>query len=224
MIVTRRIALRIALIIIFGAVVQAAFFSQLSVLGAAPNSLPVIVVSLGLLGGSLIGAVCGFAMGLLVDSMLFQTLGVSSLVLLWVGYLAGRYREGFEIDRAYVPALIAGGLTLLGSAGFAVLQLMLGVETDVSLLVLREIFVQSLLAILLAFGIYPLLRRILAPALIDYTPRRRRIRIPGLGRRRARRARPARAVTASEGASGRGLPRTRGGHGRRRNRIGGRYA
>ena len=224
MIVTRRVALRIALVILVSAIVQVTFFSQLSLLGAAPNALPVVVVSLGLLGGSLIGAVCGFATGLLIDSMLFQTLGVSSLVLLWVGYLAGRYREGFEVDRAYVPALLAGGLTLLGSAGFAVLQLMLGVETAVSLLVVREIVVQAVLAALLAFGIYPLVRRILAPALIDYAPKPRRLRIPGLRRRRARRAR-ARAVATASAAGGRGMPRTRDSHGgRRRRRAGRRYA
>ena len=222
MIVTRPIAVRIALIILVGVVVQVAFFSKLAVLGAAPNAIPVVVVSLGLLGGGVIGAVCGFATGLLVDSALLQTLGVSSLVLLWVGYLAGRYRESFEIGRAYVPALIAGGLTLLGSAAYGVLQLMLGVETAVSLLVLREIVVQSLLALLLAFAIYPLVRRILAPALIDYAPERRRSRLPRFRRRR----RTARTVTTAEpGRSSRGLPRTRrGGHRQRRARIGGGYA
>ena len=56
-----------------------------------------VVVSLGLLGGGVVGAVCGFVAGLLLDSLLLQTLGVSSLVLLSIGYLAGRYREGVEI-------------------------------------------------------------------------------------------------------------------------------
>ena len=147
MIVTRRIAVRIALIILATVIVQAAFFSQLSLFGAAPNVVPVVVVCLGLLGGGVVGAVCGFATGFLFDSLLLQTLGVSSLVLLSVGYLAGRYRESFEIKDASTPALLAGGFTLLATAGFAALQLMLGVESAVSLLVLREIIVQSLLAI-----------------------------------------------------------------------------
>ena len=60
--------------------------------------LPVVIVSLGLLGGGVVGAVCGFAAGFLLDSVLLQTLGVSSLVLLSIGYLAGRYREGAEIS------------------------------------------------------------------------------------------------------------------------------
>ena len=99
MIVTPRIALRIALIVLVAVILQVSFFSYLALLGATPYVLPVVVVSLGLLGGGVVGAVCGFVAGLLIDSLLLQTLGVSSLVLLSVGYLAGRYREGFEITQ-----------------------------------------------------------------------------------------------------------------------------
>ena len=202
MIVTRRIAVRIALIVLATVIAQAAFFSQLSLFGAAPNVVPVVVVSLGLLGGGVVGAVCGFATGFLSDSLLLQTLGVSSLVLLSVGYLAGRYRESFEIKDAATAPLLAGGLTLFATAGFAALQLMLGVESAVSLLVLREILVQSLLAIGLGFAVYPLIRRVLAPALIDYPPApekqvARRALLPGLRRRRLRRARRAKASALS---------------------------
>jgi rod shape-determining protein MreD len=173
MIVTWRISLRLALILIAAVILQVSFFSLVTVLGAAPDLLPVVVVSLGLLGGGVVGAVCGFATGLLVDSVLLQTLGASSLVLLTIGYLAGRFREGFEITNSLVPPLLAGGFTLLAGFGYAAVQLMLGVETPVSLLVLREIVVQALLAIVLAMPVYPLLRRAVRPALIDTAPSHR---------------------------------------------------
>ena len=99
-----------------------------------------------------VGAVCGFAAGLLMDSLLLQTLGVSSLVLLSVGYLAGRYREGFEIRSGIVPALLAGAFTMVAAAGFAAIELMLGVDAPVSILVVREILVQGLLGGLLGFA------------------------------------------------------------------------
>ena len=57
-------------------ILQVSFFSYLILLGATPNIVPVVVVSLGLLGGGVVGAVCGFAAGLLLDSILLQTLGV----------------------------------------------------------------------------------------------------------------------------------------------------
>jgi rod shape-determining protein MreD len=167
MIVTRRIALRIGLILVLTVLLQISFFSYLSFFGTAPDIVPVVVISLGLLGGGVIGAVCGFATGLLLDSALIETLGVSSLVLLSVGYLAGRYREGAEISNSLIPPLLIGGLTVAAVAGFAAIQVMLGVDTPVSLLVLREIFVKGLLAVLLAIPIYPLLRRALRPALVE---------------------------------------------------------
>ena len=126
-----------------------------------------MVVSLGLLGGAMIGAVCGFVAGLLLDSALLQTLGVSSLVLLGAGYLAGRYRESAEVSNSLIPPLLAGVLTTAAAAGFAAIQLMLGVNTTVSLLVLREVFVQGLLAVILTIPIYPLIRRAMRPALVD---------------------------------------------------------
>lgn len=173
MIVTWRIALRLALIVFAAVILQVSFFSLVPILGATPDLLPVVIVSLGLLGGGVVGAVSGFAAGLLLDSVLLQTLGASSLVLLTIGYLAGRYREGFEITNSLVPPLLAGGFTLLAGAGYAAVQLMLGVETPVSLLILREILVQSLLAIILALPVYPLLRRAVRPALIDTAPSHR---------------------------------------------------
>jgi rod shape-determining protein MreD len=222
MIVTRRIALRIGLILLISVILQLSFFSYLSLLGATPNVIPVVVVSLGLLGGAVTGAVCGFAAGLLLDALLLQTLGVSSIVLLSIGYLAGRYREGFEITNSFVPPLLAGGFTVVGAAGFAAIQLMLGVEAPVSLLFLREILVQGLLAVLFAIPIYPLVRRILAPGLVDYAPARR-ILTPGGRRPRARRtARAARSQASGVRRGRRSRARGQGGHGsRRRGVVGG---
>jgi rod shape-determining protein MreD len=174
-IVTRRIALRIAAILVVAVVVQLSFFSNLSFLGATPDALTVVVAALGLLGGAVVGAVAGFAVGILLDSALLQTLGVSSLALLAAGYLAGRYREGFELSGRARTALVVGGVTLIATAIFAALQIMLGVSTPVSLLVLREIVVKGLLGALLAFGIYPLIRLCLRAALVD-EPRPGRVR------------------------------------------------
>ena len=224
MIVTRPIAVRLGLVVVLAAILQVAFFSQLTILGASPNLIAPVVVSLGLLGGGVVGAVCGFAAGFLLDSVLLQTLGVSSLVLLSIGFLAGRYRESFEITEVWRAPVLAGGFTLLGLMGFAALQLMLGVNSPVSLLVLREILVQSLLAVGLTFAVYPALRRLLAPALIDYTPSPRRDLRPAFVRRRlrARARRRGRTVAGSDATpvvashGSRRVRRVRSGGGRRR--------
>jgi rod shape-determining protein MreD len=174
-IVTRRIALRIALIVLVSVILQLSFFSYLSFFGATPDVLTVVVACLGLLGGAMVGAVVGFAAGILLDSALLQTLGVSSLALIAAGYFAGRYREAFEIPGRMRVALLIGALTLVATTIFAALQIMLGVDTPVSLLVLREIFVKGLLGGVMALGVFPVLRRALRAALVD-EPRPGRLR------------------------------------------------
>ena len=103
MIVTPKIVARLALIILVAVILQVSFFSKITILGDLAQHPSRDRVCLGLLGGAVVGAVCGFAIGFLLDSALLQTLGVSSLVLLAAGYLAGRYREGFDISNPLVP-------------------------------------------------------------------------------------------------------------------------
>ena len=203
MIITWRIGLRIALIMVVAVVLQVSFFSYLTLFGTTPNIIPLVAVSLGLLGGAMTGAICGFVLGFILDSVLLVTLGASSLVLLAVGYLAGRYREGTEISNTLMPPVLIGALTMAASAGFAAIQLMLGIDVPVSLLVLREIFVQGLLAFVLAIPFYPLIRRVLRPAIVDDVVAGRRMRTPiSASSQRSRRRSPRRRSPRMRRATG----------------------
>ena len=167
MIVTPKIFVRIAVIVVLGVLLQLSFFSRVELFQASPDVLPALVVSLGLLGGSMTGAVSGFTVGLLVDCLLIGVLGPSSLVLLGVGYLAGLFRERFEIHSSLVPPLLCMGLTLVAELGFGAVQVMLGVDAPISVLVIRDMLLKSIYAFFLGWLIYVGLRRALRPALVE---------------------------------------------------------
>jgi rod shape-determining protein MreD len=181
-IITPPILVRIVLLVFVAVILQLTFFSQLPLLGSVPAVLPVVIVSLGLLGGAVTGAVSGFAAGLLVDLALGDTLGVSSLSLMAAGYLAGRWREGYEISNSIVPPLIAGALTAVAALVYGALHLTLGVDAPISLLVVREIVVQGLLGVLFAIPVFPLVGRIVRPALIEERRAARRRSTTGMMR------------------------------------------
>jgi rod shape-determining protein MreD len=185
MILTRWINVRIGAIVLASVLLQVTFFSYLSIFGTSPDFVVVVVAVIGLLGGAVIGAVTGFAAGLLLDVTLLETLGVSSLVLLSVGYLAGRYRESFEIDSVFAPAAVTGALALLATAGLTALQLTLDVEAGVSGEVVADAIVKGILAFLLTYPMYPLIRRALRPALVlEEAPARRSTRTAPASRMR----------------------------------------
>jgi rod shape-determining protein MreD len=167
MILTPRIVLRIVLIGFVGVLLQLSFFSRVELFHVSPDILPALVVCLALLGGSLTGAVAGFSIGLFVDCLLVEALGISSLVLLGIGYLAGLFRERFEIHSSLMPALLCMGLTLLAELGFAAIQLLLGIDAPVSLLIVRDMLLKSVYAFFLGWPLYLLVRRILRPALVE---------------------------------------------------------
>ncbi len=167
MIVTPKIFARLAAIAVIAVLLQLSFFSRVELLHTSADILPLVVVALGLLGGSMTGAVAGFWIGFLVDCLLVAPLGGSSLVLLSAGYLAGLFRERFDIHSALVPPLLCMALTLFAELGFAAVQLMLGVDAPVSTLIVRDMLLKSIYAFFLAWPIYYGLRRLLRPALVD---------------------------------------------------------
>jgi rod shape-determining protein MreD len=173
-IVTPRIFLRLAAIVVVGVLLQLSFFSRVALFHTSPDVMPALVVSLGLLGGSMTGAVAGFSIGLLVDCLLVEALGATSLVLLGTGYLAGLFRERFDIHSALVPPLLCMGLTLFAEIGYAAVQVMLGIDSPVSLLIVRDMLLKSVYAFFLGWPIYLAVRRILRPALVEEPQARRR--------------------------------------------------
>jgi rod shape-determining protein MreD len=182
MIVTPKIFARLVAIVILAVLLQLSFFSRVELLHTSADIMPAVVVSLGLLGGSLTGAVAGFSAGFLVDCLLVAPLGGSSLVLLGAGYLAGLFRERFDIHSALVPPLVCMGLTLFAELGFGAVQVMLGVDAPVSVLIVRDMLLKSIYAFFLAWPIYFGLRRVLRPALVEEPKVTRRRQPTVLGR------------------------------------------
>jgi rod shape-determining protein MreD len=180
-ILTPKMLIRLALVLIAAVVLQLSFFSRVALFHVSPDVLPAVVVSVGLLGGTMSGAVTGFAVGFLLDCLLIEPLGGGSLVLLATGYLAGLFRERFETHGPLVPPLVCMGLTLFAELGFGAVALMLGIDSSVSPLALREILVQSIFAFFLGWPIYLGLRRALRPALVEEGAMRRRRRPTVLG-------------------------------------------
>jgi rod shape-determining protein MreD len=173
-IVTPRITIRLAAIVIVGVLLQISFFSRVALFHTSPDVLPALVVSLGLLGGSMTGAVAGFSIGLLVDCLMVEALGATSLVLLSTGYLAGLFRERFDIHSVFVAPLMCMALTLFAEVGYLAVQVMLGIDSPVSLLIVRDMLLKSVYAFFLGWPIYLAVRRILRPALVEEPTVRRR--------------------------------------------------
>jgi rod shape-determining protein MreD len=170
-----RLPARLAALGVLGVIVQTAFVSQLPIAGANADLSPLLVMAVGLLCGSLAGGCFGFGVGLFFDIVSLQTLGVSSLVLLGVGYGAGRLREARDPEGSLVPLAAGAAATLLFALGFALMQFLLGADAPVSWALVRQTLTTLVINTLIAVPVFAVARRALQGSLPD-DPRRRRRR------------------------------------------------
>jgi rod shape-determining protein MreD len=173
--VPTKLIVRIALLSLLAVLVQETVISKISIFGVDADITPLVVMSIGLLCGSMTGAVTGFFIGLMVDTVLVQTLGVTSLLYITIGYWAGRLRELRDPAHGLIPVACGAAATAVTGIGMTVIQFLLGVDAPVSLLLAQQIFLTILVNTLISLPVYLVVRRIITPALPD-DPRRRRRR------------------------------------------------
>jgi rod shape-determining protein MreD len=158
--------LRVGLLVLAAVVLQISGFAEMNVLGGNFDLVPLVVAAIALYGGSVPGAVSGFACGLLLDLAIGGDVGASALVLTGVGYWVGRFREVRDPGHGLTPIPVAAGATLGYGAGIAVVSFMLSVDAEVSALVFRTMLLGALLNALIALPVFALTRRFLRPALV----------------------------------------------------------
>jgi len=174
--IARIVALSIAVVFF-----QIGVVSEVPVFGVTVDLSILLAAFTGLLCGSMVGAVGGFAIGLLVDLALVQTLGLTSLLFTLIGYWSGRLRDrSSEIGQhnpqaALTPLLVGAGATAVALIGYSVMEFLLGVDAPVSLQLLRQIVLGILVNTIVALPMWVLVRRCLIGGL-PQDPRRRRRR------------------------------------------------
>jgi rod shape-determining protein MreD len=170
-----RLPLRLAALALAVVIVQEAAIAQITIFGTSADLTPLVVMSVGLLTGSISGAIMGFGVGLLIDMALFQTLGVTSLLYIAIGYWSGRLLELRDPSHGLVPMAAGAAATAFTGLGLALIQFLLGVDSPVSWLLLQQILIAVLVNSLISLPVYALVRRVLRGALPE-DPRQRRRR------------------------------------------------
>lgn len=173
--VSLKLVVRVSVLAVAAALLEIVAVSQITVFTVSADLSPLVVMAVGLLCGSIAGASVGFGMGLFIDLALVQTLGVTSLILIVVGYGAGRLRELRDPQGALVPVAAGAAATAIATIGYSLVQFLLGVDSPVSFLLLRDIVTTILVNTIIAAPVFAIARRWLLPALPD-DPRRRRRR------------------------------------------------
>jgi rod shape-determining protein MreD len=169
------LGVRIAALALVTVFVQAGIVSEISIFGVRADLSPLVVAFVGFLCGSTTGALTGFGIGLLVDLTLVQTLGLTSLIFTLIGYWSGRLRELRDPQATLLPLALGAFAAFCALAGYALVEFLLGVDAPVSVELVRQIVLGTIVDTIVAAPVWALVRRVLQGR-IDEDPRRRRRR------------------------------------------------
>ncbi len=154
-------AARLAGVLVLAWLLQTTVAPNVRVLGANPDFALIILVCVGLLRGSEVGAVFGFAAGTLVAVSLMQPLGLSAFVFVIVGYFAGRYAETADLSTGVAPMVSVFAGTLLADVLFITTQYLLERQVPLAFMFTRVMLPSLVLNTLLAVPFYLAVRALL---------------------------------------------------------------
>lgn len=87
-------------------ILQSTLLQHIAIMGVAPNTALIIVLSMSLLRGSTEGAGVGLFAGLLQDVFFGSSIGYYAFLGLVTGYFAGKFNKGFYRENYVMPMLL----------------------------------------------------------------------------------------------------------------------
>src|SRR5256885_2521658 len=155
-----RRSLGTSLLILTALLLQTTLLPHLALFRVVPDLMLVGVICIGLVRGPSSGATAGFASGMLRDLLLDAPTGLSALPYVTVGYLVGAIRPYVQSSSVAVPLIGVFTGSVVGTAFYTMLALLLGVPAQPVDRVVQVIVLTGLYNTLLVPFAYPVVRRV----------------------------------------------------------------
>lgn len=154
----RKITVAAFIVICF--VLQCSVFSNLAFAGIVPNLLIILTSSFGFMRGETEGLLIGFFCGILVDIFFGDFLGFYALLMMYTGYLNGKFCKIFYPEDIKLPlALIVASDLSYGMICY-ILTFMLRGRFQFSYYFTHIILPEALYTIVITLMLYPLILKV----------------------------------------------------------------
>lgn len=150
----------VTLFILAGFILQCTVFDKLAFAGIIPNLMIILTSSFGFMRGEKEGLVIGFFCGLLSDIFFGNFLGFYALVLMYIGFLNGKFSRIFYPEDIKLPiALIITSDLSYGILMF-VLMFMLRGKFRFGYYFMHVILPEALYTIVVTMFFYPIIIKV----------------------------------------------------------------
>ena len=158
----KRFIINFSLIIIafFIYFLQENFFDWFTIAGVMPNLFIIYILFIGLFSGRNKGTVYGLAVGLMLDIIIGNRMGIYTITLGGVGFIAGVFAKNFSKDSRMTIMLMVAGVTFVYEIIVYLLNYFI-LDSNLELWVFfRILIIEVIYNIILTIIIYPLLKKL----------------------------------------------------------------
>ena len=146
--------------ILFCFIFQCSVFGSIAFAGIIPNLLIILTSSFGFMRGEKEGLLIGFFCGLLNDVFFGNFLGFYALLLMYIGYLNGKFSRIFYPEDIKLPMALIITSDLSYEIICYILMFMLRGKFQFSYYFTHVIFPEALYTIVITLFLYPLILKV----------------------------------------------------------------
>lgn len=157
----KKAIINISLIVvaIFIYFLQANFFSWFNIAKIMPNLFVIFILFIGLFTNRTMGAMYGLIIGILLDFIIGTKIGINSIGLGFIGFLAAIFDKNFSKD-SRITIMV---MTIVATAIFEILSWLLNyifMATNIEILnFIKILIIEIIFNVLLTIILYPLIQK-----------------------------------------------------------------
>ena len=151
------IALIVTILILY--YLQSSFFTWFNIAGVMPNLFVILVLVIGLFASRTIGTAYGVGIGIILDFLLGEKVGICAVSLGIIGFLAAVFDKNFSKDsRMTIMFMVAGATLIFELLTYLMEYIFLSINVEV-LNFIRILLIEIIYNVLLTIILYPLIQK-----------------------------------------------------------------
>ena len=138
---------------------QSNFFNWFNIAGVMPNVFIIFVLFIGLFTNKTVGTIYGVVIGLILDLLFSQRIGIQAVTLGLVGFLAAIFDKNFSKDsRMTIMLMVLGSTVIVEVLNYLLAYMFIDINVEIFYFI-RTLIIEVIYNIILTIIIYPLIQK-----------------------------------------------------------------
>ena len=138
---------------------QSNFFNWFNVAGVMPNVFIIFVLFIGLFTNKTVGTAYGVVIGLILDLLFSQKIGIQAVTLGLVGFLAAIFDKNFSKDsRMTIMLMVLGSTVIVEVLNYLLAYMFININVEIVNFV-KILAIEVIYNMILTIIIYPLIQK-----------------------------------------------------------------